>query len=205
MKSSIGVALGLGLVMALAKAAPALQPDLAQGKKLAETVCASCHTVDGNSAAPIYPIIAGQHVEYLQKQLQEFKLGKRVDNVMRPWALTLSDQDIIDVSTYYASQTLKPRAATNQELVDKGEKIYRGGILEKHVPACAACHSPTGSGIAAQYPQLGSQHAGYTEAQLQAFKKASRTNDPISMMRTIAGRLSDDEIKAVAEYISGLR
>lgn len=205
MKSSIWVAIGLSMVFTLAQAAPALQPDLSQGKTLAETVCASCHTVDGNSAAPIYPILAGQHVEYLQKELQDFKTGKRIDNVMRPWALTLSEQDIVNVSAYYASQTLKPRTAGNQVLVDAGAKIYRGGILEKQVPACAACHSPTGAGMPSQYPQIGSQHAGYTESQLQAFKKAARTNDPASMMQSIAAKLSDDEIKAVAEYISGLR
>lgn len=205
MKSSMWVAVGLSMIMTIAKAAPTLQPDLTQGKKLAETVCASCHTADGNSAAPIYPILAGQHIEYLQKELHDFKLGKRVDNVMRPWALTLSDQDIVNVSAYYASQTLKQRAAGNQALVDAGEKIYRGGILGKGVPACAACHGPTGAGIPSQYPQLGSQHAGYTESQLQAFKKAARNNDPASMMQMIAAKLSDDEIKAVAEYISGLR
>ena len=205
MKSSALVTVLLGIMAAPLMAAPNLKPDLVQGKAKVEEVCVTCHTLDGNSVAPIYPIVAGQHVEYLQKQLHAFKAGRRLDNVMRPWALTLTDQDIVNVSAYYASQKLKERTASNQELADTGAKIYRGGIMEKNVPACMGCHGPSGAGIPSQYPQLSSQHATYTEAQLLAFKKASRTNDPASMMQDIAARLSDAEIKAVAEYISGLR
>ena len=205
MKSSALVAVWLGIMAASLAAASNLKPDLIQGKAKVESVCITCHTVDGNSVAPIYPIVAGQHADYIQKQLQEFKAGKRVDNVMRPWALTLSDQDIANVSAYYASQKLKERTAGNRELADAGGKIYRGGIIVKNVPACMSCHGPNGAGIPSQYPQLSSQHAAYTEAQLQAFKKENRKNDPANMMQEIAMRLSDDEIKAVAEYISGLR
>jgi cytochrome c553 len=205
MKSSVLVTVLLGIMAMPLMAAPNLKPDLVQGKAKVAEICVTCHTLDGNSAAPIYPIVAGQHEQYIQKQLHDFKTGKRIDNVMRPWALTLTDQDIVNVSAYYASQTLKNRTASNQELVDIGEKIYRGGILERNVPACMGCHGPSGAGIPSQYPQLSSQHAIYTEAQLQSFKKASRTNDPASVMQDIAFKLSDAEIKAVAEYISGLR
>jgi cytochrome c553 len=205
MKSSGLVALLLGIMAAPLIAAPNLKPDLVQGKTKVEEVCVTCHTLDGNSTSPIYPIVAGQHVEYLQKQLHDFKAGTRINNIMQPWAAILTDQDIVNVSAYYASQTLKDKTASNQELAEAGEKIYRGGIIEKNIPACMGCHGPSGAGIPSQYPQLSSQHATYTEAQLQAFKKANRANDPASMMRDIADKLSDAEIKAVAEYISGLR
>lgn len=205
MKSNTLIMVLLAVIATPLAAAPKLVPDLEQAKAKVEAVCVSCHTIDGNSMAPIYPILAGQHVEYLQKQLHDFKSGKRIDNIMRPWALTLTEQDIVNVSAYYSSQTLKKRTASNQELVNAGAKIYRGGILAKNVPACMACHGPTGAGIAAQYPQLESQHATYTEAQLQSFKNGNRKNDPVSMMQEIAAKLSDDEIKAVAEYMSGLR
>jgi cytochrome c553 len=182
-----------------------LKPDLQQGKAKVEAVCITCHTIDGNSVAPIYPIIAGQHKAYLQKQLTDFKTGKRLDNVMRPWALTLTEQDIVNVSAYYAAQKLKLRAANNKELAQKGETIYRGGIFTKKVPACLSCHGPNGAGIPTQYPQLTSQHNTYIEAQLQSFKKDTRQNDAANVMRDIAAKLSDEEIKAVAEYIAGLR
>lgn len=205
MKSRAHIVILAGIIVTPLMAAPALKPDLAQAKVTAETVCISCHTIDGNSVAPLYPILAGQHVEYIRKQLNDFKAGKRVDNVMRPMALPLSDQDVVNLSAYFAAQKLKQRTAGDQKLAEAGEKIFRGGVTAKNIPACMSCHSPNGAGIPAQFPQLRSQHASYTEAQLQAFKKGVRNNDQENMMRDIAGRLSDDEIKAVAEYISGLR
>lgn len=205
MKSSMLVAVLFGMMVASTQAAPTLIPDLAQGRATVEKACVTCHTIDGNSVAPIYPILAGQHVEYLQKQLRDFKTGARLNDVMQPWAMQLSDQDIVNVSAYYASQPLKQRTAGDQALANTGAKIYQGGILDKHLPACAACHGPSGDGMASQYPRLGSQHVTYTEAQLQAFKKGTRKNSPVDMMNAIAAQLTDEDIKALSEYISGLR
>jgi cytochrome c553 len=205
MKSSALVAALSLMIAAPLIAAPDLQPDLAKGKAKVEEICITCHTIDGNSVAPLYPILAGQHIQYIEKQLKDYKAGKRVNNTMGPWAMTLTDQDRINVSAYFASQTLKERTAGDQKLADDGEKIYRGGIMAKNVPACMACHGPNGAGMPSQYPQLASQHAAYTEAQLQAFKEGARSNDKDNVMQEIAVKLTNAEIKAVAEYISGLQ
>lgn len=182
--------------------APA-KPDLAKGQAIATQVCAACHTVDGTRGSPANPILAGQHPEYLVKQLHEFKSGKRNNAIMKGFATTLSDDDMRNVAAFYASKTAKPGFAKNKDLVTLGEKIYRGGIAAKSVPACAACHSPTGAGIPAQYPRIGGQHSDYTEAQLVAFRGGVRKNN--NQMTAIAARMSDTEIKAVADYIAGLR
>lgn len=181
----------------------AAKPDLAKGQEKATQVCMACHTADGTRGSPANPIIAGQHADYLVKQLHEFKSGKRANAIMAGMAGALSEEDIRNVSAFYASKTVKPGTAKNKELVGLGEKIYRGGIAAKQVPACAACHSPTGGGIPAQYPRVGAQHADYTEAQLNAFRAGTRGNS--AQMVTIAARMSDKEIKAVSDYIAGLR
>ena len=197
-------ALPLVCTMAMAATpAPAAKPDLAKGQALSTQVCAACHTADGSRGSPANPILAGQHPEYLVKQLQEFKSGKRANAIMKGFASTLSDDDMKNVAAFYASKSAKPGFSKDKELVKLGEKIYRGGIADKAVPACAGCHSPNGAGIPAQYPRVGGQHADYTEAQLVAFRSGARGNS--AQMVTIAAKMSDREIKAVSDYIAGLR
>ncbi len=184
-------------------AAAAAKPDLAKGQATSTNVCAACHTADGSRGTPANPIIAGQHAEYLVKQLEEFKSGKRDNAVMKGFATTLSPGDMKDVAAFYAGKSAKTGFAKNKDLVALGEKIYRGGIAERSVPACAGCHSPTGAGIPSQYPRLSGQHADYTEAQLVAFRAGTRKNNV--QMTGVAARMNDREIKAVADYIAGLR
>ena len=181
--------------------APA-KPDLAKGQATSTTVCAACHTNDGSRGSPANPIIQGQHPEYLVKQLTEFKSGKRANAIMSGMASTLSEADMKNVAAFYASKSAKPGFAKNKELVALGEKIYRGGIADRMIPACAGCHSPTGAGIPAQYPRLAGQHADYTEAQLVAFRSGARKNSV--PMTGVAAKMNDREIKAVADYIAGL-
>jgi cbb3-type cytochrome c oxidase subunit III len=186
-----------------AETKPAAKPDLAKGQAIVTQVCAACHTADGSRGSPSNPILQGQHPEYLVKQLQEFKSGKRKNAVMMGFASTLSDEDMRNIAAYYATKVAKPGAAKSKDTIRLGEKIYRGGILEKSVPACASCHGPTGSGIPAQYPRMGGQHADYTEAQMVAFRTGARANS--AQMGAIAARMNDTEIKAVSDYIAGLR
>lgn len=178
------------------------KPDLAKGQASSQ-VCVACHTVDGSRGAPANPILAGQHADYLVKQLTEFKSGKRANAIMSGMAATLADGDLKHVAAYYNSLKAEPGAARNKDLLLLGEKIYRGGIAAKQVPACAGCHSPSGAGIPAEYPRLAGQHADYTEAQLVAFRAGQRANS--AQMTTIAAKMSDKEIKAVADYMAGLR
>jgi cytochrome c553 len=192
---------GAGTALAASPAA-APAPDLAKGQATA-AVCAACHTVDGSRGSPANPILAGQHPEYLVKQLQEFKSGKRKNAIMAGFAATLSDDDMRNVAAFYASKQVKPGAAKDKDLAALGEKIYRGGIADRSIPACAACHSPTGAGIPSQYPRVGGQHADYTESQLLAFRSGARGNS-LQMMQ-IAAKMNDREIKAVSDYINGLR
>lgn len=193
----------LALPVHAATPAPTAQPDLAKGQAISTQICGACHTADGSRGSPANPIIAGQHPEYLVKQLQEFKSGKRNNPVMKGFASTLSDDDMRNVAAFYASKSAKPGFAKDKELVRLGERIWRGGIAEKAVPACAGCHSPNGAGIPAQYPRLAGQHADYSEAQMNAFRSGLRANS--AQMTAIAARLSDREIKAVSDYVAGLR
>ena len=181
----------------------AAKPDLVKGEAAYAAVCAACHGADGNSAVPIQPKLAHQHPEYLVKQLEEFKSGKRKNAVMQGFATTLTADDMRNISFWAASQKLKPGFAKDKTLVSLGERIYRGGIADRQIPACAACHSPNGSGIPAQFPRLGGQHADYTAAQLVAFRDGVRTNNV--HMTGVAAKLNDREIKAVSDYIAGLR
>jgi len=199
----LGAAAVLASAAGAATPAPATKPDLAKGQATATQVCVACHTFDGSRGSPANPILAGQHPEYLAKQLQEFKTGKRNNAIMKGFASTLSDDDMRNVASFYASKDAKPGFAKDKALVQLGEKIYRGGIAQKAVPACAACHSPNGAGLPAQYPRLGGQHADYTEAQMVAFRSGARAN--AAQMVTIAEKMSDREIKAVSDYIAGLR
>lgn len=184
-------------------AAPAVKkPDLAKGQATFAT-CVACHAADGNSAIPANPKLAQQHPEYLVKQLSEFKSGKRANAVMSGFAAGLSDEDMKNIAAWLASQKAKPGFAKDKELVALGERIYRGGIADRQVPACAGCHSPTGAGIPSQYPRLAGQHADYTATQMTGFRDGGRKNGP--MMTTIAAKLNDREIRAVSDYIAGLR
>jgi len=184
-------------------AAFAQQADAAAGKQKA-AVCGACHGPDGNSANPEWPSLAGLGERYIAAQLTAFKKGERNDPLMSPQAQPLSEQDIRDLAAYFATQTMKPGEA-DESLVKAGEQIYLGGIPAKGVPACAACHGPAGAGNApSAYPRIGGQQAVYLAKQLQAYRAGTRTTDPNRMMRDIAGKLSDEEIKAVASYANGL-
>jgi cytochrome c553 len=180
----------------------AVKPDLAKGQATSTNVCAACHRNDGSRGSPANPILQGQHPEYLVKQLSEFKSGKRANAIMSGMAATLTEADMKNVAAFYAGKTAKPGFAKNKDLVALGEKIYRGGIADRSIPACAGCHSPDGAGIPAQYPRLGGQHADYTEAQLVAFRGGVRKNSV--PMTGVAAKMNDREIKAVADYIAGL-
>ena len=179
------------------------KPDLAQGEARYTAVCASCHGADGNSGVPANPRLAQQHPEYLVKQLSEFKTGKRPSPVMQAFASQLSDQDMRNVSAWLTSQKAKPGFARDKEAVALSERIWRGGIADRNVAACAGCHSPNGSGIPALYPRLSGQHADYTAAQLTAFREGKRPNSV--QMRQIASKMNDREIRAVSDYVAGLR
>lgn len=168
-------------------------------------MCAACHGVDGNSAVAMYPKLAGQFKEYAARQLAEFKSNVRQSPVMSPIAATLTDEDITSLSTYFSAQEPKPGIAKTEGVGSRGEQIYRAGIPELKVAACASCHGPAGAGIPVQFPRLAGQHAEYTMSQLKLFRSGERANDPSNMMRTIASRLSDQDMTAVADYIQGLR
>lgn len=203
------VAVGL-LWAAPARAQGTAKPDLATGEKIAKQVCAACHGPDGNSVAAANPKLAGQFAEYLHKQLRDFKAqgGKkaaRESAVMSGMVGALSEADMLAVSAYYAGQTLRPATAGDKDRAALGQKLWRGGIAAKGVAACAGCHGPDGAGIPGLYPRLSGQFAEYVEAQLKLFRSGARANDPNGMMRGVAARMSDEEIKAVAEYAAGLR
>ena len=190
---------------AVVAAAPvmAAKPDLVKGEATFTAVCAACHGADGNSGTPAYPKLSQQHPEYLVKQLQEYKSGKRKNAIMQGFAATLSDADMKNVAYWATSKKAKPGFSKEKELVTMGERIYRGGIADRQVPACAGCHSPTGVGIPSQYPRLSGQHSEYTAAQLTYFRDGVRTNS--LQMTQVAAKLNDKEIRAVADYIAGLR
>ncbi len=192
-----------------AQPAPAPKPDLEKGKATAAAVCAACHMPDGNSMIPDNPILAGQHAAYTKKQLNNFKVkpgakeAERANAIMAGFAAILSDEEIRNVSAFYASQQPKSAGAQRKELVDLGRDIYKAGVPTKGVPSCAGCHGPTATGIPAEFPRLAGQHAKYTEAQLVAFRGAVRKNS--AQMISIAAKMSDAEIAAVSEYIASLK
>lgn len=189
--------LGLGVARAEGDAAAGLEKS---------AMCAACHGVDGNSVAANFPKLAGQHNSYIIKQLSEFKAGTRKDTtgMMAAMVAALSEQDMADLAAYFSSQDNQGGSA-DSALVKAGEALYRGGDSKKGLAACAGCHGPSGAGNAAsKFPMLSGQHADYTAKQLQDFRNGERNNDPSGMMRSIAAGMSDDEMKAVASYISGL-
>lgn len=186
------------------------QPDAAKGETIAKQVCAACHSPDGNSAIPANPKLAGQFQEYLHKQLANFKPqgGKKAERdnaIMAAMVANLSADDMRNVAAYFAAQKLRPATASSKELAADGQKLWRGGNAASGVPACAGCHGPDGAGIPSQFPRLAGQFAEYTESQLKLFRAGGRANDANGMMRGVAAKMSDHEIKAVAEYAAGLR
>lgn len=186
------------------------KPDAAKGQQIAQQVCAACHAADGNSPLAANPKIAGQFADYLHKQLVNFKpqankKAERENPIMAGMVANLSGEDMRNLAAYYASQKLRPEGAKDKDLAARGQKLYRGGNPASGVAACSGCHGPDGAGIPGMYPRISGQFASYLEAQLVAFKTGARANDPNGMMRGVASRLSEAEIKAVAEYASGLR
>lgn len=188
-----------------AAGAGAIEGDPTRGQPIATSVCAACHGLDGNSPVPLNPNLAGQHPEYLYKQLRDYKSGERKNPIMSGMAAPLSDEDMRNVAAYFAAQKPRPGVARDAALVTAGQKLYRGGNADSGVPACAGCHSPDGAGVPVQYPRLKAQHHDYTLAQLKAFGTGERANDSAGMMRAIAARMTEREMQAVAEYVAGLK
>lgn len=184
--------------------------DPAKGKVVAESICVACHGADGNSMTSANPHLAGQGRDYIYKQLVAFKSvdGKpaaRNNAIMAGMVAALTDEDMKNVAAWYSQQALKPAVATQEALIPRGQQLWRAGDVAKGIPACAGCHGPAGKGLPAQYPALAGQFPEYTEAQLKSFRSGERANDPEAMMRAIADKLSDNDIKAVSEYAAGLR
>jgi cytochrome c553 len=193
---------GLALTAFVGNQAIAADAEKKTAEQIVNTVCAACHGVDGNSAITLNPKLAGQHPEYIEKQLTEFKSGKRANAVMSGMAAGLSDEDMKNLATYFNGQKATLGAAKENGKGSLGEKIYRGGIAKTNVPACAACHGPAGAGLPKQFPRVSGQHTDYTLAQLKAFRTGERANAP--MMMAIATKMTDAEMAAVADYMQGL-
>jgi cytochrome c553 len=200
MKKTLIAALILSLGTGVAYAAGS-----ADAGKSKSVSCQGCHGATGNSVNPLWPNLAGQHAGYIAKQLQDFKAGKkRNDPTMAPMVAGLSEQDMQDLAAYFSAQSVKV-GTVDKAKRELGEKIYRGGIKDKGLPACMACHGPSGAGNpGANFPALSGQHAAYTAKALKDFRSASRSNDQNGMMRDIAAKMSDEEIDAVASYVNGL-
>jgi cytochrome c553 len=196
---SISFALSTGIAQAAGNAAA--------GKEKATTLgCVACHGEDGNSLNPIWPKLAGQHQTYLAKQIGAFKAGERKDDAMSAMAMMVAtDEDLADLSAFYASQALRP-GETAPEMRIEGERIFRAGIAATNVPACSGCHGPQGLGNApARFPRVAGQHADYTAKAMKDFRAGARASDPNQMMRGVAARMTDAEIAAVAQYMQGLK
>ena len=196
----------LGLVAVLGWSGAADAAGDAEAGRAKSATCMACHGADGNSANPEWPHIAGQHAGYVVKQLKHFKAADRNNPLMMPMAMILSEQDMEDLAVYFSTQTPRPTGETEPSKLKLGERIYRAGNAELGVPACAGCHGPSGAGIAgAGYPRIGGQYGTYAAIQLRAYKSGARATDPNSMMRTVAGKLTEAEIDAVSSYLQGLR
>ncbi|MDM8546345.1 c-type cytochrome [Candidatus Venteria ishoeyi] len=178
--------------------------DVEAGKQKATTVCVACHGVDGNSLADAFPKVAGQQSTYIVNQLKAFKAGARKNPLMAPQAAGLTEQDMINLAAYYSQQTMSQGSA-DEAAAKQGEALYRGGNADKNLPACMACHGPSGSGIAPSYPRLGGQYAKYLETRIAAIAQGEHSgNANGQMMQDVAKRMSAKEIKAVSGYIAGL-
>lgn len=197
-------AVALALFAAVQAHAESTRPDPSKGQALA-AACAACHGPDGNSAIPANPSLAQQHPAYIAKQLANFKSGARANAIMAGMAAALSPEDMAHIGAWFGSQKQRPAAARDRALVEKGQALYRGGDPARGLPACSGCHSPNGAGIPAQYPRLAGQHPEYTLTQLRAFRAGERANDNAAMMRTVAGKLTDAEMAALAEFLAAVR
>jgi len=183
--------------------------DAAKGKPIAAAVCGACHNPDGNSQTSVNPKLAGQHAAYLFKQMRNFKGGpegkpERNNAIMNGMIAPYTEEQMKDIAAYFASQKLIGGEIKNRETLELGQKLFRAGDASKGLPACAGCHGPAGAGLPAQFPRIGGQHAEYLETQLKAFRVNERANDPNRMMQMITIKMTDAEIRAVADYISGL-
>jgi cytochrome c553 len=188
----------------------AYKGDAAKGQPLASAVCGACHGPDGNSAVSANPKLAGQHAAYLFKQMKNFKAGpdgksERVNAIMNGMIAPYTEEQMKDFAAYFAAQKQTGSEVKNRESIELGKKLYRAGDASKGLPACAACHGPAGAGLPAQFPRIAGQFAEYTEAQLKAFRVSERANDPNKMMQMVAIKMTDAEIRAVADYIAGLQ
>ena len=202
--------LALAAVAAGSAFAAELKGDVAKGKEIATNVCAACHAADGNSGIAMYPKLSSQFSNYIFHQTKDIKEGKRTTGAaasMVPMVMGLSDQDIADVSAFYAKQFPKAGETNPKENPELGAKIFRGGLADKKVPACMACHGPNGAGMPGggtdivAYPRLGGQHQAYIVEQLKAYQSGQRAN---AIMADVAQRMSDEDMKAVANFIQGL-
>ncbi len=204
------LALPVMLLLGLVGQAAATEGNIEAGKAKSVT-CAACHGPDGNSPTDMYPKIAGQHAGYIFKQLKEFKLGAstggkegRNNAVMAGMVAALSEQDMHDLAAYYASQTMKA-GSTPEDVVEAGQKLFRGGDMQRGIAACIACHGPRGVGHSlANFPKISFQHAAYIKTQLESFRNGSRANDMNGMMRDVAKKLTDEDIEILSKYLGGL-
>mgnify|MGYP006157166131 FL=1 len=179
--------------------------ELVSTKKIINNLCIACHAIDGNSSVPANPKLAGQHAAYITKQLKNFKMGLRENAVMAGMVANLTEEDMKNLGYYFSEQNILLSSAKKNGVGSIGENIFRAGIKNKGVAACASCHGPSGHGIPDKYPRLNAQHSEYTLAQLNAFRLELRKNDPAEVMRTIAQKLTEQEMQSVADYIQGLR
>lgn len=190
--------------------APVLAGDPAKGQQIVSTVCSACHNADGNSTLPTNPKLAGQQADYLVKQMKNFKAedgkpAERINPVMNAMIAAYTEAQMRDIAAFLSAQKRNGEIAKNSETIEFGRQIFRAGDQSKGLPACAGCHGPTGAGVPAQYPRISGQFAEYTESQLKGFRAGERTNDPNRMMRMVTTKMTDAEIKAVSDYVAGLR
>jgi len=205
----LGAAL-LSHLTAQASEPPAHKADPLAGQTIATTICAACHNPDGNSLLPANPKLAGQHAGYLLKQMKNFKMAgdkpaERMSPIMNGMIMTVDDNQMIDLAAYFASQKQANAQVQNKDTLVLGQKLFRSGDTSVGIPACAGCHGPTGAGVPSQYPRIAGQFSEYLDLQLKAFRSGERANDPNKMMRMITLRMTDAEIKAVSDYVAGMK
>ena len=194
------------VVLFFSMSSVAIAGDAAAGKAKS-AACGGCHGFDGNSPIATFPKLAGQNEAYIVKQMKDFKANStRQNEIMMGMAAPVSDADAADIGAYFQAQSLKAAAAFDESKIAAGREIYKGGDMQKGIPACQACHGPKGSGTAGiGFPQVGGQYVEYTLAQLRAFKDGTRSNDDKELMREIVAKMSDEDLVAVANYMASLK